>query len=83
VGKELNCQGNPAFDLIKFLIFELEKGSKGNNFERPTKQAGLWAYGILKGFPQDYYKSELDLICNAAEGLKSIGCFNCMVKPPI
>ena len=74
MGKELNCQGNPAFDMIKFLNHELEKGSKDNDFERPTKQAGLWAYGILTGFQEDYY--ELDHNRNAAIGLKSIGWTN-------
>jgi len=74
VGKELNCQGNRAFDMIKFLNCELEKGSKGENFERPAKQAGLWAYGILTGFKEDYY--QLDHNPNAALGLKSIGWTN-------
>ncbi|MCX6006438.1 MAG: hypothetical protein NTZ34_04145 [Chloroflexi bacterium] len=74
LGKELNCQGNPDFDLLEFLNCELEKGSKGNNFEKPVMQAGLWAYGILTGFQEDYY--QLDHSRNAALGLKSIGWTN-------
>lgn len=74
LGKELNCQGNPDFDLLEFLNGELEKGSKGKNFDRPAMQAGLWAYGILTGFQEDYY--QLDHSRNAALGLKSIGWTN-------
>lgn len=76
LGKELNCRKNPDFNLLEFLNCELEKGTKGKVFERPAKQAGLWAYGILTGFRDDYHQLELDPNRHAAQGLKSIGWAN-------
>jgi hypothetical protein len=77
LGKELNCQGNPDFNLLEFLNCELEKGTKGNNFEWPVKQAGLWAYGLRTEFQEDYGKfDKFARNSNAALGLKGIGWAN-------
>ncbi len=74
LGREVNALGNRDFELLKFLRRELEKGNRGEKFKMSAKQAGLWAYGILTGFQEDYH--QLDLNRNAALGLKSIGWTN-------
>jgi len=74
LGREVNANGNPDFDFLGFLRRELEKGNKGENFKMSAKQAGLWAYGIMTGFQEDYH--QLDHNYNAALGLKSIGWTN-------
>jgi len=74
LGREVNAMKDPHFNLLEYLIYTLEKSSKSKGFKLGEKQAGLWAYGILTGFQEDFY--ELDHNCNAAIGLKSIGWTN-------
>ena len=80
LGKELNEKRRNFKNLFTFMETEIKKGQKGKSFSKQPKQVGLWAYGILKGFP-DYSKlTDLNLNICAAEGLKSIGWTN--VKKP-
>ncbi|MGD0857662.1 MAG: hypothetical protein ABSA18_17980 [Dehalococcoidia bacterium] len=74
LGKEVNSMEYSDFDLLKFLKGELEKGDEGKNIKRADIQAGLWAYGILTDFNEDF--SSLNINKCAAFGLRRIGWTN-------